>query len=136
MTWGVRDVRAGFKGWVLKLGLNGCRHSRLGGSQDLEVWARAGGDSVREAYKEHLMGPIIAVKDELFKTFRQVSPPSMYFLLNFYNACTFGFMYTWLFCRDLFSCREPHPQAANVLVPLYSRMLAVAVVSIIGFFVW
>ena len=26
---------------------------------------------MREAYKEHLLGPIVAVKDELFKTFRQ-----------------------------------------------------------------
>ena len=50
------------------------RHSRLSGSQDLELWAKSGGDSVQEAYKEHLMGPIIAVKDELFKTFRQARP--------------------------------------------------------------
>ncbi|DBA83396.1 hypothetical protein WJX79_000744 [Trebouxia sp. C0005] len=47
------------------------RHSRLSGSHDLDIWAKSGADSVREAYKEHLMGPIIAVKDELFKTFRQ-----------------------------------------------------------------
>jgi len=46
------------------------RHSRLSGSHDLDIWAKSGADSVREAYKEHLMGPIIAVKDELFKTFR------------------------------------------------------------------
>ena len=46
------------------------RHSRLSGSRDLDIWVKSGADSVREAYKEHLMGPIIAVKDELFKTFR------------------------------------------------------------------
>ena len=45
----------------------------------MDSWARSGADSVREAYKEHLMGPIIAVKDELFKTFRQVSAPFVVF---------------------------------------------------------
>lgn len=50
-----------------------CRHSRLSGSRDLELWAKSGVDAVNEAYKEHLMGPIIAVKDELFKTFRQTT---------------------------------------------------------------
>ena len=49
-----------------------CRHSKLSGSNDLDKWAQSGAQSVREAYKEHLMGPIIAVKDELFKTFRFV----------------------------------------------------------------
>ena len=47
-----------------------CRHSKLSGSDDLDKWAKSGAESVREAYKEHLMSPIIAVKDELFKTFR------------------------------------------------------------------
>ena len=58
------------------------RHSRLSGSQDLELWAKSGGDSVREAYKEHLMGPIIAVKDELFKTFRQEALAQLWLCLH------------------------------------------------------
>lgn len=60
--------------WVANKACGQCRHSRLSGSQDLELWAKSGGDSIAEAYKEHLMGPIIAVKDELFKTFRLACP--------------------------------------------------------------
>ncbi len=58
------------------------RHSRLSGSRDLDIWVKSGADSVREAYKEHLMGPIIAVKDELFKTFRYEV-----FMLSSFASC-------------------------------------------------
>ena len=51
----------------------GCRHSRLSGSRDLEVWTFQAAEAVRNAYRENLVGPIATVKDELFKTFRSVS---------------------------------------------------------------
>lgn len=51
----------------------GCRHSRLSGSRDLEVWTFQAAEAVRNAYRENLVGPIATVKDELFKTFRSAS---------------------------------------------------------------
>ena len=49
-----------------------CRHSRLTGSQDLERWALQAATAVRGAYQEHVLKPLLTVRDELFQTFRQV----------------------------------------------------------------
>lgn len=50
-----------------------CRHSRLSGSQDLERWMMRGVTAVRGAYQEHILKPLLTVRDELFQTFRQAS---------------------------------------------------------------
>jgi hypothetical protein len=46
------------------------RHSRLGGSRDLEDWSRAGASAARAAWREHVVGPLDKVRGELFSTFR------------------------------------------------------------------
>eukprot|EP00775_Hariotina_reticulata_P003230 gene3230-3507_t len=59
------------------LGVSGAmflyRHSRLAGSQDLENWAGAAVAAVRATWKEHVVQPLVLVRDELFKTFRDSS---------------------------------------------------------------
>lgn len=57
-----------------------CRHSRLAGSDDLERWGRNAVTAVQGAYKEHMLKPLLAVRDELFQTFRQVPILSLLFV--------------------------------------------------------
>lgn len=47
-----------------------CRHSRLSGSGDLDRWALAGVEAVQGAWRDHIIGPLAGVRDELFNTFR------------------------------------------------------------------
>jgi hypothetical protein len=47
------------------------RHSPLGGSDDLERWGRAAAEAVAGAYRERVLAPLLQLKDELFRTFRQ-----------------------------------------------------------------
>ena len=74
---------------VLKHSSAFCRHSSLSGSDDLDRWAKSGADSVREAYKEHLLAPMIAVKDELFKTFRQAASDSRQAMFRLHFECDY-----------------------------------------------
>ncbi|PNG99855.1 Nuclear control of ATPase protein 2, partial [Tetrabaena socialis] len=56
------------------LGLYGAlwlvRHSRLAGSSDLDRWALGAACAVRSALRTHVVEPLAAVRDELFRTFR------------------------------------------------------------------
>ena len=47
------------------------RHSRLVGSQDLERWGRQAASAALEAWQQHVLQPLLTVRDELFQTFRQ-----------------------------------------------------------------
>jgi nuclear-control-of-ATPase protein 2 len=47
------------------------RHSRLAGSRDLDNWAAAAASATRATWKEHVVQPLLVVRDELFKTFRE-----------------------------------------------------------------
>jgi hypothetical protein len=47
------------------------RHSPLAGSDDLRRWAQEGTDALSGAWRAHLVEPVIALRDELFKTFRE-----------------------------------------------------------------
>ena len=57
------------------------RHSRLGGSGDLERWAREGADAAAASWRAHVVEPVAALRDELFRTFRDraaiVSPDEL-----------------------------------------------------------
>ncbi|KXZ51842.1 hypothetical protein GPECTOR_11g280 [Gonium pectorale] len=52
------------------LGLFLLRHSRLAGSDDLDRWILAAATAVRSALATHVVAPLVAVRDELFRTFR------------------------------------------------------------------
>ncbi|PRW56115.1 Nuclear control of ATPase [Chlorella sorokiniana] len=47
------------------------KHSRLSGSRDLDRWVQRGLDSVRGAWKDHVVGPLDGVRAELFNTYRR-----------------------------------------------------------------
>ncbi|GFR42686.1 hypothetical protein Agub_g3497 [Astrephomene gubernaculifera] len=46
------------------------RHSRLAGSDDLDRWILTALTAVRSALRTHVVEPLLAVRDELFRTFR------------------------------------------------------------------
>jgi nuclear-control-of-ATPase protein 2 len=47
------------------------RHSRLSGSTDLEVWCTAAVDTLEGSWREHVVEPLMALRNELFSTFRE-----------------------------------------------------------------
>ncbi|CAM6083411.1 unnamed protein product [Calypogeia fissa] len=47
------------------------RHSRLVGSDDLDRWLREGNAALVSFTKEHVEQPLLAIRDELFETFRK-----------------------------------------------------------------
>jgi ATP synthase regulation protein NCA2 len=47
-----------------------CRHSWLAGSDDLESWVSMALEALASAFQEHIVGPLLLVRDELFNTFR------------------------------------------------------------------
>lgn len=47
------------------------RNSRLAGSPNLDNWIAAGVDAVEGAWSNHVVSPLVTVRDELFKTFRE-----------------------------------------------------------------
>ena len=47
------------------------RHSRLAGSSDLDEWAAAAASAVKGAWADHVVSPLVVVRDELFSTFRE-----------------------------------------------------------------
>lgn len=47
------------------------RHSWLAGSPDLENWVSEASDIVRESWRVHIVQPLVDVRNELFKTFRE-----------------------------------------------------------------
>ncbi|KAL6175027.1 hypothetical protein ACLB2K_051670 [Fragaria x ananassa] len=58
------------------LGLSVCsvwliRHSRLSGSHDIDNWVREAKDSTVSFVRDHVEQPLLAIRDELFETFRQ-----------------------------------------------------------------
>ncbi|GIL79063.1 hypothetical protein Vretifemale_8467 [Volvox reticuliferus] len=57
-------------GLLLYGGIFLVRHSRLAGSDDLDSWIQTAVSSVRSALRTHVAEPLAAVRDELFRTFR------------------------------------------------------------------
>ncbi|GLC60041.1 hypothetical protein PLESTB_001566900 [Pleodorina starrii] len=57
-------------GLVLYGGAYLVRHSRLAGSDDLDRWMVTAVSAVRSALRTHVAEPLAAVRDELFRTFR------------------------------------------------------------------
>ncbi|PRQ17009.1 putative nuclear control of ATP synthase 2 [Rosa chinensis] len=47
------------------------RHSRLSGSHDIDNWVREAKDSTVSFLRDHVEQPLLSIRDELFKTFRQ-----------------------------------------------------------------
>jgi hypothetical protein len=47
------------------------RNSRLAGSPNLDNWVTAGVEAVEGAWGNHVVSPLVTVRDELFKTFRE-----------------------------------------------------------------
>ncbi|KAG0565107.1 hypothetical protein M758_8G160500 [Ceratodon purpureus] len=47
------------------------RHSQLGGSNDLERWTKEGFDAASGFWEEHVQQPLLAIRDDLFDTFRK-----------------------------------------------------------------
>ncbi|KAG6541931.1 hypothetical protein Mapa_016656 [Marchantia paleacea] len=47
------------------------RHSRLGGSDDIERWLREGREAVIIFIREHVEQPLLSIRDDLFETFRK-----------------------------------------------------------------
>jgi hypothetical protein len=46
-------------------------NSRLAGSPNLEDWVTAGVEAVEGAWGNHVVSPLVTVRDDLFKTFRE-----------------------------------------------------------------
>ncbi|EFJ42419.1 thioredoxin-like protein [Volvox carteri f. nagariensis] len=57
-------------GVLLYGGMYLVRHSRLAGSDDLDRWILTVVSAVRSALRTHVVEPLAAVRDELFRTFR------------------------------------------------------------------
>lgn len=51
-------------GWLIQ-------HSRLVGSNDLEVWLKQGAEAIAAFTKEHVERPLLSIRDDLFETFRR-----------------------------------------------------------------
>ncbi|OAE36008.1 hypothetical protein AXG93_93s1470 [Marchantia polymorpha subsp. ruderalis] len=51
-------------GWLI-------RHSRLGGSDDIDRWLREGREAVMTFIREHVEQPLLSIRDDLFETFRK-----------------------------------------------------------------
>eukprot|EP00850_Spirogloea_muscicola_P017849 SM000157S02079 [mRNA] locus=s157:156074:160332:- [translate_table: standard] len=51
-------------GWAVK-------HSRLAGSGDLDNWMKQGQDSAAVFFKDHLIDPLVQIRDDLFETYRR-----------------------------------------------------------------
>lgn len=47
------------------------RNSRLAGSPNLDNWVAAGVAAVDGAWANHVVAPLVTVRDELFRTFRE-----------------------------------------------------------------
>jgi nuclear-control-of-ATPase protein 2 len=47
------------------------RNSRLSGSTNLDDWAASAAEVVRGAFGDHIVLPLLTVRDELFSTFRE-----------------------------------------------------------------
>lgn len=47
------------------------RNSRLAGSPNLDSWVASGVAAVEGAVSNHVVMPLVTVRDELFKTFRE-----------------------------------------------------------------
>ncbi|MEW5302498.1 MAG: hypothetical protein WDW36_005278 [Sanguina aurantia] len=47
------------------------RHSSWGGSNDFDRWGQAVRQSLQSSWRQHIMDPLLMVKEELFHTFRQ-----------------------------------------------------------------
>ncbi|MEW5310559.1 MAG: hypothetical protein WDW38_002346 [Sanguina aurantia] len=47
------------------------RHSSWGGSNDFERWGQAALQSLQSSWQQHILDPLVVVKEELFNTFRQ-----------------------------------------------------------------
>lgn len=47
------------------------RNSRLAGSSNLDNWVAAGVAAVEGAWGNHVVMPLLTVRDELFATFRE-----------------------------------------------------------------
>lgn len=47
------------------------RNSRLSGSPNLDNWFASGAGAVQGAWTNHVITPLITVRDELFRTFRE-----------------------------------------------------------------
>ncbi|WIA16343.1 hypothetical protein OEZ85_013041 [Tetradesmus obliquus] len=60
---------------TLSAGVFLIKHSRLAGSTDLDDWVKAAAATAKGAWMEHVVDPMLAVKDELLDTFR--SRPSI-----------------------------------------------------------
>ena len=50
------------------------RHSRLGGSRDIERWIQQAATGLQSTYRENVLKPLQALQAELFKTFRSALP--------------------------------------------------------------
>ncbi|KAG0473744.1 hypothetical protein HPP92_015601 [Vanilla planifolia] len=62
-TFGAVGLSA-FSLWLL-------RHSSLVGSSDIDNWIQAAKESTTSFWEEHVQQPLIAIRDELFETFRK-----------------------------------------------------------------
>eukprot|EP00850_Spirogloea_muscicola_P011113 SM000068S20545 [mRNA] locus=s68:3940:8279:- [translate_table: standard] len=51
-------------GWAVK-------HSRLAGSGDLDNWMKQGQESAAVFFKDHLIDPLVQIRDDLFETYRR-----------------------------------------------------------------
>jgi nuclear-control-of-ATPase protein 2 len=47
------------------------RNSRLAGSRNLDTWAAAAVEAAQGAWSNHIVSPLLAVRQELFSTFRE-----------------------------------------------------------------
>ena len=47
-----------------------CRHSRLVGSPDLERWTMEAGKAVAGAFRQHVVAPLVTIRNDLFATLR------------------------------------------------------------------
>lgn len=47
------------------------RHSRFAGSSDLDDWAALAAAAVKGAWADHVVSPLVVVRNELFSTFRE-----------------------------------------------------------------
>jgi nuclear-control-of-ATPase protein 2 len=47
------------------------RNSKLSGSPNLDNWVKSGVEALEGAWSNHVVSPLVMVRDELFKTFRE-----------------------------------------------------------------
>ncbi len=47
------------------------RNSRLAGSDNLDRWSHTATEAILGAYRDHVVAPLLTVRDEFFNTFRR-----------------------------------------------------------------